>query len=363
MRSSLDVIEAGNPSAFGSRPKVLMKILAGCAAAAIALSTAGPAGATPFVSLQVNASAGASGNPGDSESFSLIGTTELGTSANAVVNAPITPTSNFAVGASSSGNVGLGFIGGSAGADVQSTHTGSSVFLGLFDIAGGLGSMVGEFRIDDLVLSGPAGPTVPVFLNLDLTGSLDAGGSMNSPGFDWPAGAGGSAEVNVGVTAPGLSSSGIRRYLNNNRNEESFFSSGLLAGGDELATDPFQVQVGVPFAVEVIMRLSVGASTNITHGNAFADASFSNTLSFPTNRPVFTVPDGYTVNSVSAGIVDNRFQFQSQVPEPSTLALLLIGSILVAGARQQDLVAHRLPFPARRPRRGGSARQTQRIGA
>jgi hypothetical protein len=88
----------------------------------------------------------------------------------------------------------------------------------------------------------------------------------------------------------------------------------------------------VPFVVEVIMRLSVGASTNITHGNAFADASFLNTLSFPTNRPVFTVPDGYTVNSVSAGIVDNRFQ--SQVPEPSTLALLLIGSILLAGARR-----------------------------
>jgi hypothetical protein len=303
------------------------------AAAAIALSTAGPAGATPFVSLQFNASAGVSGNPGDSDFFELFGTTELSGGANAVVNAPITPTSNFAVGASSSGNVGLGFIGGSAGADVQSTHTGTLVFLG-DGLAGASGLMVGEFRIDDLVLSGPAGPTVPVFLNLDLTGSLNAGGSMNSPGFDWPAGAGGSAEVNVGVTAPGLSSSGIRRYLNNNRNEQSFFSSGLLAGGDELATDPFQVQVGVPFVVEVILRLSVGASTNITHGNAFADASFSNTLSFPTDRPVFTVPDGYTVNSVSAGIVNNRFGFL-QVPEPSTLALFLIGSILLAGARRR----------------------------
>jgi hypothetical protein len=320
-----------------------MRILAGGAVAAIALSTAGPAGATPFVHLTVQAGAGVLGNPGDSEFFDLSGTTDVATSANAVVNAPITTTSNFAVGASSSGNVGLGFIGGSAGADVQSTHTGTLVFLG-DGLAGASGLMVGEFRIDDLVLSGPAGPTVPVFLNLDLTGSLDAGGSMNSPGFDWPAGAGGSAEVNVGVTAPGLSSSGIRRYLNNNRNEQSFFSSGLLAGGDELATDPFQVQVGVPFVVEVILRLSVGASTNITHGNAFADASFSNTLSFPTDRPVFTVPDGYTVNSVSAGIVNNRFGL-FQIPEPSTLALLLMGSILLRGVRRTSLLACRRSGP------------------
>ncbi len=315
-----------------------MKILACCAAAAIALSTAAPAGATPFVRLLVQASAGVLGQPGDSEFFELFGTTELlGTSANAVVNAPITSTSNFAVGGSSSGNVRLGSIGGAAGADVQSTHTGTLTFLA-DGLAGGSGSVFGEFRIDDLVVSHPAGggpATVPVLLNLDISGSLGAGGSMNSPGFDWPAGAGGTALVNVSVTTQALTGqtfSGTRSYSNNNRNEESFQSSGLLAGGDALATSPFEVQVGAPFTVILTMGLSAGASTNITHGNAIATASFSNSLSFPTDRPVFTVPDGYTVNSVSAGIVDNRFLFQ--IPEPSTLALLLIGSILLAGARR-----------------------------
>jgi hypothetical protein len=326
-----------------------MRILAGGAVAAIALSTAGPAGATPFVHLTVQAGAGVLGNPGDSEFFDLSGTTDVATSANAVVNAPITTTSNFAVGGSSSGNVRLGLIGGSAGGEIQSTHTGTLTFLA-DGLAGGSGSMFGEFRVDDLVVSPIAGggaSTVFVLLNLDLSGSLGAGGSLNSPGFDWPAGAGGSASVNVGVTTQALtgqSFSGTRSYSNNNRNEESFGSSGLLAGGDQIATSPFEVQVGVPFTVMLSMGVSAGASTNITHGNAFANASFSNTFGFPTGRPVFTVPDGYTVNSVSAGIVNNRFGL-FQIPEPSTLALLLMGSILLRGVRRTSLLACRRSGP------------------
>jgi hypothetical protein len=316
-----------------------VKVLAGCAAAAIALSTTAPAEATPFVRLVVQAGAGVLGRPGDSEAFELFGTTELlATSANATVNEPITSTSNFAVGGSSSGNVRLGSIGGSAGGDIQSTHTGTLTFL-QDNLAGGSGSMLGEFRIDDLVVTHLAGngpATVPILLNLDLSGSLGAGGSLNSPGFDWPAGAGGTASIFVSVTTQALTGqafSGTRSYFNNNRNEESFSSTGLLAGGDALATSPFEVQVGTPFTVILAMGVSAGASTNITHGNAMATASFSNTLSFPTNRPVFTVPDGYTVNSVSAGIVNNRFGL-FQIPEPSTLALLFVGSILLAGARR-----------------------------
>jgi hypothetical protein len=319
-------------------PEVIMKIFGSLVAAAAALSIAGSAGATPFVQLTVQAGAGVLGRPGDSDFFSLSGTTAVGTSANAQVNEPITSTSNFAVGAESSANVRLGSIGGSAGADLQSTHTGTLTFLA-DNLAGGTASMFGEFRVDDLVVSPLAGggaSTVFVLLNMDLTGSLGAGGSMNSPGFDWPAGAGGTASINVSVTTQALTGqtfSGTRSYSNNNRNEESFGSTGLLAGGDELATSPFEVQVGVPFTVMLSMGLSAGASTNITHGNAFANASFSNTLSFPTGRPVFTLPDGYTVNSASAGIVNNRFG-SLQVPEPSTLALLLIGSILLARARR-----------------------------
>jgi hypothetical protein len=315
-----------------------MRVLAVCAAAAIALSTAAPAGATPFTQLVVTASANVIGNPGDSEMFELFGIADLpGTEANAVVNAPITSTSNFAVGASGSANVRLGWIGLSAGADVQSTHTGSMVIL-QDPLAGASASTLGVFRIDDLIVSDLAGgglATVLVMLNLDLSGSLGAGGSMNSPGFDPPAGAGGTATLSVAVTTQALTGqtlSGTRGYSNNNRNEESSSSTGLLAGGDDLVTSPFEVLVGAPFTVEVAFGASAGASTNISHGNAIAQA-FSTSLGFPMDRPVFTVPDGYTVNSASAGIVNNRFGV-FQVPEPSTLALLLIGSILPAGARR-----------------------------
>lgn len=73
--------------------------------------------------------------------------------------------------------------------------------------------------------------------------------------------------------------------------------------------------------------VGASASSNVTHGNAQALTSFGETLSFPDVGPVFNLPDGYTVNSVSGLIVDNRWVgvLQATVPEPSTLVLLLVG--------------------------------------
>ena len=51
-------------------------------------------------------------------------------------------------------------------------------------------------------------------------------------------------------------------------------------------------------------------------------SNFSSTVTFPTSGPVFDLPPGYTVNSPSAGIVNNQYV----LPEPSALALLAAGS-------------------------------------
>jgi hypothetical protein len=47
---------------------------------------------------------------------------------------------------------------------------------------------------------------------------------------------------------------------------------------------------------------------------------------------VFDLPPGFTVNSPSMGIVDNRWIFASVVPESSTQALMACGLLLVAAA-------------------------------
>ena len=52
-----------------------------------------------------------------------------------------------------------------------------------------------------------------------------------------------------------------------------------------------------------------------------ANADFFHSLSFATSGDVFNLPAGYTVNSVSGGIVNNRF-VGAPVPLPSTLLLL-----------------------------------------
>ena len=315
------------------------QILACCAIAAIALSLVTPAQAISIVEVSVTASAGVLGHPFDSDTSNASGPTSAGATASAAMSAPITTTSNFFVSGAAVGNAHLGLISASADALVQSTHTGTLTFLA-DNLAGGSGNVVASFFIDDLLVTPIGGGTatsVPVSLRLELSGGLDADGSLNEPPvLGFPAGAGGTATVAVDVQTGGASFAGTRSYSNNNRNEEVFGSTGLLAGGDIFGTPAFDVAVGSPFSIEVTMSVSAGASTNITHGNANASASFLSTLRFPIVGPVFDVPEGYTVNSLSAGIVNNRFGVAAPVavPEPSMALLLGFGVAALGGARR-----------------------------
>jgi hypothetical protein len=301
----------------------------GFAIAALALGAAAPAGAVPIVHVSTSATASVLGNQPDGETSDVSGVALAATAAEAVLSAPITPTSNFLVGGAAAGTARPGLLAASAFADLQSTHAGTLTFLA-DNLAGGAASATVDFFIDDLVVTAAGGggaATVPVALHLDLSGSPSASGSLNSPGFPWPVSAGGTAGVSVDVTASAIGTStfaGTRSYSQNNRNEVSAGSTGLLASGDQLVTPVFQVTIGAPFSLRVSMGVSAGASTNITHGNADAAATFA--LRFPTGRPVFDLPEGYTLDAPSAGIVDNAFA----VPESSTLSLALFGSAVLA---------------------------------
>lgn len=313
------------------------QILACCAIAGITLSLAAPVHATSFVNVTANATAGVLGRQPAGDTSNVSGLTSASTGANASVSEPITTTTNFFVSGSGQGTARLGLIGASANALVQSTHTGTLTFLA-DNLAGGLGTVQAHFVIDDLLVTpigGATATTVPLSLRLELSGGLDAGGSLNEPPvLGFPAGAGGTASVAVSVEAGGISFAGTRTYSNNNRNEEALGATGLLAGSDLFATPAFDVLVGSPFGIEVAMTVIAGASTNITHGNANANASFGSTLRFPIGGPVFEVPQGFTVNSLSAGIVDNRFAVGVAVPEPSVALLLGIGVAALGGARR-----------------------------
>jgi len=313
------------------------QILACCAIAGIALSLAAPVQAASFVNVTANASAGVLGRTPAADTSNVSGSASASTAANAAVSEPITSTSNFFVSGSAGGTARLGLIGASANALVQSTHTGTLTFLA-DNLAGGLGTLQAHFVIDDLLVTpigGGTATTVPLSLRLELSGGLGADGSLNEPPvLGFPAGAGGTASVAVSVEAGGASFNGTRSYSNNNRNEEVFGSTGLLAGGDIFGTPEFDIVVGSPFSITVAMTVIAGASTNITHGNANANASFGSTLRFPIGGPVFEVPEGFTVNSLSAGIVDNRFDVDAAVPEPSTALLLVAGVAALGGARR-----------------------------
>jgi hypothetical protein len=133
----------------------------------------------------------------------------------------------------------------------------------------------------DLVISGPASATT---LGINLV----AGNMLN-------------ASFNTGV------------YLGN------FFP--FLQDGPQSSTasGPFSsgswvVPVGSPIYFHVTLNGYAGATSR--YGEEYA-TSFEGSVYLPTDGPIFNLPPGYTANSVSAQIVDNRF---TAVPEPSEYA-------------------------------------------
>lgn len=185
--------------------------------------------------------------------------------------------------------------------------------------------------IDDMFISGPAGVTSTVApINFHLVGSQLLSYYVPSSGFVSSV-----SSIQMQVTVGNTSDGGFRTIESVNGGAPFVNTTGLgmltgWTGNSDMATKPLTLPVNTPFSMSMYLNLLANVRVDFQDSfNAAANTDFSGTLAFATDVPVFTLPPGYTANSVEGGIVNNQF-----VPEPATLSLLALGSLLFARRRQ-----------------------------
>jgi len=193
---------------------------------------------------------------------------------------------------------------------------------------GGLltGDTVSDYS-DAFVFTGP-GTTVNVSLNLGFGGSINA----DNNGF---------ASINA------------RTFIHGNLVGQLFHDvflgvtdvcavslfSGLPGGtcsdtyNTILTTGSITVPVGSVVFVELLLET---ASAAVAGGSSHV--SFGNSLDFITGADLFNLPEGYSVNSESSFVSNNRFRPERppSFPEPGSTALIGIALLaMMAGARRR----------------------------
>jgi hypothetical protein len=209
----------------------------------------------------------------------------------------------------------------------------------------------GDWRFDDFVVTGTGSSSTPVLsaLNLWVSGSLFGDGLSDNDGpLTGLASGGGSFSFTIALNGANAGFGDLSYNWNDGTVVENV--DGLLVGhygsgsgglADTVTSSQLMLPVGQAFEVHVYVNASSRAQ--IAVGGTPADefdgvsaqgagtSNFGSTVRFPLDRPVFDLPPGYTVNSASAGIVDNHV-----VPEPTTGALLGLGLAGLSRRRPDD---------------------------
>lgn len=169
-----------------------------------------------------------------------------------------------------------------------------------------------------------SGSTVTVPVSFLLTGEQSVGASAGTDGRI--NGADSSVQVFfrfTGDTIPQQIDGGFHTIQSLNGELQAPFESGILTGfdGDQILTLPAVVlPVGSFFTLELSLQTSTRLIYNFDEPTftSGANAAFGHTLRFA-DGPIFGLPDGYTLDSVDAGIVNNHL---APVPLPAAFCLL-----------------------------------------
>ena len=179
--------------------------------------------------------------------------------------------------------------------------------------------------LNDVIITGPT--PVSTSINILLDGTVSAASTLS----DSPATSSVSSSSNVSATVFANSTvigSGFYLQSSSNGTINDPFGSGIFAnftGHNVVTTNAITLPVNTPVTIMFDLSLSCSAGMyNDTGGNALCAANFGNTISFATDRPVFNLPAGYSVNSASAGISGNAIV----APEPASLTLLAAAALL-----------------------------------
>lgn len=170
---------------------------------------------------------------------------------------------------------------------------------------------------------------------LNLRYSAGISGSLSDRGL-W------SGEVTVSTLFGGVEWQ-LRQNFNNN--EDYFGESNVSVNGfsilDGFVTPSSSLaMLATPFVsvaanAPITLRLNLSASAAATDDSASAFADATRTLELPFDTDVFILPVGVTANAGN-WLVNNRRVRPSNVdvPEPGTLALMMLGLCAIGGLRQ-----------------------------
>lgn len=215
---------------------------------------------------------------------------------------------------------------------VQMTHT---VHDGSADFTQVSATASARVTFTDMIIRGPIGATsVVTSLNLHLSGQQGLGSYVPSAISH---GSNSASGVQFTINVPGDSDGSFRTFQSVNGAPRPVFAMGVLTsfnGNMDIATKAFTLPANTPFTIDIFMNtLSQILVDFVDTFSASANSDFGGTLSFATDKPVFTLPNGFTANSVDAGIVNNRFV--APVPIPPTLGLLMLPTALLLRFRQR----------------------------
>jgi hypothetical protein len=210
-------------------------------------------------------------------------------------------------------------------------HVGASgnsvAFQGLIPVSfGGRASYT-----DTVTFSGPGTAPVPVSINLSFGGILNTALQGTAGVVAFAAIDGARAGLLTAVSTNGIAG------LTCSTSFAGLICGGIVLGGESAAGHLRSQTVFVPVGVPVAIFLQIESLTSVNAQGASARSEFSNSLDFELDGNLFNLPDGYTANSPTSFIVDNRFTpLVTAVPEPESVALLAFGLAAIGLVRRRQ---------------------------